>query len=192
MLEAISGCRRHAELDRSRRSGGWRPTATERRSRRRRQHRFRDGCCRGAKLLSRRHDAGKPRAFVVHRNRRRPPLLANSPPTGVVSPDPQNDIPRRGVLMSETNGKPRGRPPYRWHDKNMDAQPGDEQPPWTRKRLLRMDSRFQARLNRAFERGKENRRSAANQVCVIISAPRTLMPLCPEVWRALYRSPPLP
>jgi hypothetical protein len=29
--------------------------------------------------------------------------------------------------MSETNGKPRGRPPYRWHDKNMDALPGDEQ-----------------------------------------------------------------
>jgi hypothetical protein len=69
--------------------------------------------------------------------------------------------------MSATDGK-RGRPPYRWHDKNMDALPGDEQATWSRKRLLRMDSRFQARLERAFKRGKESRQAAANR----IAAPR--------------------
>jgi hypothetical protein len=39
----------------------------------------------------------------------------------------------------------------------MDALPGDEQATWSRKRLLRMDSRFQASLRRAFERGRESR-----------------------------------
>jgi hypothetical protein len=50
----------------------------------------------------------------------------------------------------------------------MDALPGDEQATWSRKRLLRMDNRFQARLERAFKRGKESRQAAANQ----IAAPR--------------------
>jgi len=94
--------------------------------------------------------------------------------------------------MSATNGIPRGRPPYRQHSKAQEAQPGDEQFTYTRTQLVRMDNRFRARLQRAFERGKERQESAANQIRVVISAPRTLAPLCPDVWRALYRSPPLP
>ena len=66
--------------------------------------------------------------------------------------------------MSATNGKPPGRPPYRQHSKNEDAQPGDEQATWSRKRLLRMDNHFRARLQRAFKRGKESREAAANQI----------------------------
>jgi hypothetical protein len=66
--------------------------------------------------------------------------------------------------MSATDGKPRGRPPYRQQTKHMDAQPGDEQATWSRKRLLRMDGRFQARLERAFRRGKENRAAAAQRI----------------------------
>jgi hypothetical protein len=48
----------------------------------------------------------------------------------------------------------------------MDAQPGDEQATWSRKRLLRMDNRFRARLQRAFKRGKERREAAANRIAV--------------------------
>jgi len=66
--------------------------------------------------------------------------------------------------MSETNGRPPGRPPYRQHSRNMDAQPGDEQATWTRKQLTRMDSRFRARLLRAFERGKERREAASHRI----------------------------
>jgi hypothetical protein len=70
--------------------------------------------------------------------------------------------------MSRANGKPRGRPPYRYC-KAAEAQPGDEQyGDYSRKRLLRMDNRFQVRLRRAFKRGKESRQAAANQ----IAAPR--------------------
>ena len=66
--------------------------------------------------------------------------------------------------MSATDGRPQGRLPYRWHNKNMDALPGDEQATWSRKRLVRMDGRFQARLERAFKRAKENRAAAAQHV----------------------------
>jgi hypothetical protein len=70
--------------------------------------------------------------------------------------------------MSETNGRRRGRRPY-CYCKAAEAQPGDEQcGDYSRKRLERMDSRFQARLRRAFKRGKESRQAAANQ----IAAPR--------------------
>jgi hypothetical protein len=70
--------------------------------------------------------------------------------------------------MYRANGKPRGRPPYRYC-KAAEAQPGDEQyGDYSRKRLLRMDNRFQVRLRRAFKRGKERREAAAHQ----IAAPR--------------------
>jgi hypothetical protein len=66
--------------------------------------------------------------------------------------------------MSDTNGTRRGRHPYRYC-KTAEAQPGDEQYSiWSRKRLLRMDSQFQARLERAFKRGQENRAAAAQHV----------------------------
>src|SRR6516162_6498703 len=65
--------------------------------------------------------------------------------------------------MSATNGKPRGRPPYR-HSKAALPKPGDEQcGDYSHARLVRMDNRFRARLLRAFKRGKESRQAAANQ-----------------------------
>ena len=70
--------------------------------------------------------------------------------------------------MSATNGKPRGRPPYR-HSKAALPKPGDEQcGDYSHARLVRMDNHFRARLLRAFKRGKESRQAAANQ----IAAPR--------------------
>ena len=66
--------------------------------------------------------------------------------------------------MSATNGKPRGRPPYR-HSKAALPKPGDEQcGDYSHARLVRMDNRFRARLLRAFKRGKETRQAAANQI----------------------------
>jgi hypothetical protein len=62
--------------------------------------------------------------------------------------------------MLATNGKPRGRPPYRWHGGR------DEQFTYTRKQLIRMDNRFRARLVRAFKRGEENRESAAQAYAI--------------------------
>jgi hypothetical protein len=47
-----------------------------------------------------------------------------------------------------------------------EAEPGDEAGPYTREELIRMDIRFRARLTRAFERGKESRQAAANQIAV--------------------------
>jgi hypothetical protein len=67
--------------------------------------------------------------------------------------------------MSATNGKPPGRPPY-MHHKNALPEPGDEQGAYTHAQLVRFDNRFRARLLRAFERGKERREAAANQVPV--------------------------
>jgi hypothetical protein len=49
-----------------------------------------------------------------------------------------------------------------------EAEPGDEVGPYTREELIRMDTRFRARLLGAFKRGKESRQAAANQ----FAAPR--------------------
>jgi hypothetical protein len=65
--------------------------------------------------------------------------------------------------MSKANGKPPGRPPYQ-HSKAALPEPGDEQGAYSHTQLIQMDNRFRARLLRAFERGKERRESAANQV----------------------------
>ena len=67
--------------------------------------------------------------------------------------------------MSATNGKPRGRPPYR-HNKTALPEPGDEQGAYTHAQLLRFDNRFRARLLRAFKRGKERREAAANRIAL--------------------------
>ena len=48
--------------------------------------------------------------------------------------------------MSDTDGRPVGRPPYRTHSKTADAQPGDEQPAYTHAQLIRFDTRFRRRL----------------------------------------------
>jgi len=48
--------------------------------------------------------------------------------------------------MSDSDGRPVGRPPYRTHSKTADAQPGDEQPAYTHAQLIRFDTRFRRRL----------------------------------------------
>ena len=63
--------------------------------------------------------------------------------------------------MSDSDGRPVGRPPYRTHSKNADAQPGDEQPAYTHTQLIRFDNRFRRRLLHAFKRGLEHKESAA-------------------------------
>jgi hypothetical protein len=50
----------------------------------------------------------------------------------------------------------------------VEPEPGDEQWTYSRQQLVMMDTRFRARLLRAFKRGKESRQAAANQ----IAAPR--------------------
>jgi hypothetical protein len=67
----------------------------------------------------------------------------------------------------------RTRPSHdRWWDctisSRAEPEPGDEVGPYTYEELVRIDTRFRARLLRAFERGKESRQAAANQ----IAAPR--------------------
>jgi hypothetical protein len=71
--------------------------------------------------------------------------------------------------MSDTDGRPVGRPPYRTHSKNVDAQPGDEQPAYTHTQLIRFDTRFRRRLLHAFKRGLEHKESAAADVCTTTS-----------------------
>ena len=60
---------------------------------------------------------------------------------------------------------------------------------WTREELEAMDVRFVAALERAFELGLENRKSAASQVALPASSgPRFVMPLLPAVRDGLLRS----
>ena len=60
--------------------------------------------------------------------------------------------------VAKRNRKPE---PYR-NGKSTPPQPGDEVVgEYSRERLLRMDARFTAAIERAFESGKENRTSAA-------------------------------
>ena len=61
--------------------------------------------------------------------------------------------------MSETDGRPRGRPPH-LHSPTRDGhfEPGDEVAGgWPLDRLLRMNDRFVARLANAIARGLEKR-----------------------------------
>jgi hypothetical protein len=66
--------------------------------------------------------------------------------------------------MAAANGKPRGRPPYRY-DRTAPFEPGDELPTYTHEQLVRFDNRFRARLLHAFRRGLESRENAAG-LCV--------------------------
>jgi len=63
--------------------------------------------------------------------------------------------------MAKANGGPRGRPPHK-NSRAALPEPGDEQATYTPEQLIRMDSRFRARLLRTFERGEESRESAAH------------------------------
>ena len=67
--------------------------------------------------------------------------------------------------MSETDGRPRGRPPHRNTSKAALPEPGDELLTYTHEQLVRFDNRFRARLLHAFRRGLESRESAAG-LCV--------------------------
>src|SRR5262249_43383900 len=64
--------------------------------------------------------------------------------------------------MSETDGRPRGRPPHRNTRKAALPEPGDEQPTYSHTQLIRFNKRFRARLLQAFRRGLESRESAAS------------------------------
>jgi hypothetical protein len=68
-----------------------------------------------------------------------------------------------GVPMSDADTR-RGRRPY-GSSRHVPFQPGDEQATYTREQLVQFDSRFRARLLRAFQDGLESRRSAAG-LCV--------------------------
>ena len=76
--------------------------------------------------------------------------------------------------MSDTDGRPRGRPPHR-HSKHEVAQPGDEQFTYSRKQLIRFDNRFRSRLLRAFRRGLEHEASAAADVFITTDTPFALV-----------------
>ena len=67
---------------------------------------------------------------------------------------------------------------------------GDEQDGlWSRERLVEMDARFVAALERAFELGLESRASATNQVKLPASlGPRWVTPLTREIQEGLWRS----
>jgi len=67
--------------------------------------------------------------------------------------------------MSATNGKRRGRPPYRY-GRAARPRPGDELATYTHAQLILMDNRFRTRLLRAFKRGKESRESAAQAYAI--------------------------
>jgi hypothetical protein len=60
------------------------------------------------------------------------------------------------------DGKKRGPKPYAGIVRSAVCQPGDEQVgEWTRERLMRMDARFVARVERAIATGRESRQLAA-------------------------------
>jgi hypothetical protein len=62
--------------------------------------------------------------------------------------------------MAKANGRPRGRPPHK-NSKAALPMPGDEQyGDYSRERLLRMDSKFVARVERAFRNGGETQEAA--------------------------------
>jgi hypothetical protein len=65
--------------------------------------------------------------------------------------------------MSETDGRPRGRPTHKITSKAKATpfEPGDEQPAYTHAQLIHFDNRFRARLLWAFQEGLESRESAA-------------------------------
>ena len=71
--------------------------------------------------------------------------------------------------MSETDGRPRGRPPHRNTSKAALPEPGDEQPTYSHTQLIRFNNRFRARLLQAFRRGLESRESAAS-LCFPLAA----------------------
>ena len=71
--------------------------------------------------------------------------------------------------MSETDGRPRGRPPHRNTGKAALSKPGDEQPTYSHTQLIRFNNRFRARLLQAFRRGLESRESAAS-LCFPLAA----------------------
>src|SRR5262249_61852288 len=86
-----------------------------------------------------------------------------------------------GRRMSETDGRPRGRPPHRNTSKGALSEPGDEQNTYTHAQLIRFDNRFRRRLLHASRRGLESRESAAGlqvapatdnvPVCILYGAP---------------------
>jgi hypothetical protein len=81
-----------------------------------------------------------------------PISLAGSRTNGRAPPPPEAP-PISEVAMSGT--------PYAGRLKVREPEPGDEQAPYSRTELVRMNDEFCTRLERAFERGKESRQAAA-------------------------------
>jgi hypothetical protein len=93
--------------------------------------------------------------------RPRPPVtLAGQRPDRIPQPAPPPAAPPPPISTRPVHDRPKS--------SNAEPEPGDEQWAYSREELIRMDTRFQARLLRAFKRGKESRQAAANQ----IAAPR--------------------
>jgi len=77
--------------------------------------------------------------------------------------------------MSDTDGRPRGRPPHRCTSKTDPFQPGDELATYTHAQLIHFDNRFRRRLLHAFERGLEHKESAAADVFTAIDTPASVL-----------------
>jgi len=72
---------------------------------------------------------------------------------------------------------------------NEEAEPGDEQHTWSRKRLQKMDASFARKLRWAFRRGYESKASATNEVELPTTpTPYFSTPLTPESWAGCLRS----
>jgi len=77
--------------------------------------------------------------------------------------------------MSDTDGRPRGRPPHRCTSKTDPFQPGDELATYTHAQLIRFDNRVRRRLLHAFEQGLEHKESAAADVFTAIDTPASVL-----------------
>jgi len=84
----------------------------------------------------------------------------------------------------------RGRVPY-GSGKRAPWQPGDEQDTYTRMQLIRFDNRFRTRLLRAFQKGLENRESAASLCAPPATDNAPLRILAAQRRASRYRTPPL-
>jgi hypothetical protein len=102
------------------------------------------------------------RALTGDTERERPPVtLAGQRPDRIPQPTPPPP-PAPPMWTGDLRNRSRAT------SGAAEAEPGDEQGPYTYAELVQMNNKFRARLLRAFKRGKESRQAAANQ----IAAPR--------------------
>jgi hypothetical protein len=87
--------------------------------------------------------------------------------------------------MSDINGQPRARGGRPSHD---DFVLSDQDGPWSYDQLQAMNAEFIAKIEQAFESGRDRRSSAENEVKVRTAMPRGVSPLTKEIWAGLLRS----